>query len=177
MKFNLKLDEALFDDNIDELVINKDSSYSDIDDDFSEYMSEHDAENVLPGPAEGSDTGVAQELIALINDEWEAIQGYTNAIANLRANLSSNSFYEDAIKVLEEISAEENAHVGQLQEILKRISPNAADIKKGEKEARSQLGLVGGLLPVQSWETSSVENRNTNNIDETCTLSDVDDEM
>ena len=61
------------------------------------------------------------------------------------------------------------------------ISPNAHEIEKGEKEAKTQLGLVGGLLPVQSWDdvkpSSDKQNTNTNNIDETCTLCDVDDEM
>ena len=180
MKFNLNLDESLFDDELDSFLT-KDvpALNSEYDDDFSEYEGNHSVEDVLPGPSEGSDTGVAQELIALINDEWEAIQGYTNAIASLRANSSSNVFYEDAIKVLEEISAEENAHVGQLQEVLKQISPNAAEIEKGKQEAKSQLGLVGGRLPVQSWEDIKKQDAPVASIneDETCTLSDVDDEM
>lgn len=180
MKFNLNLDESLFDDELDSFLT-KDVPISDADydDDFSEYEDEHSVENVLPGPAEGSDTGIAQELIALINDEWEAIQGYTNAIATLRANLSANPFYESAIKVLEEISSEENAHVGQLQEVLRRISPNTAEIENGKKEAKSQLGLVGGVLPVQSWEDVRKHDAPVASLDEdeTCTLSDVDDEM
>ena len=132
----------------------------------------------MPGPAEGSDTGVAGELIALINDEWEAIQGYNNAIATLRAVIAENPIYEDAIKVLEEISAEENAHVGQLQEVLRQISPNAADIDKGKVEAKSQMGLVGGVLPVQTWDSvKPSEPTNVNAVDEICTISDIDDEM
>ena len=180
MNFKLKLDEALFDDELDSFLT-KDMPVSsdEFDDDFSEYMSEHDADNVLPGPSQGTDTGVANELISLINDEWEAIEGYNNAIATLRANVQNNSFYADAVKVLEEISAEENTHVGQLQEILKQISPNAEEIDKGKKEAKSQLGLVGGVLPVQSWDEVKSSNNNTtrDSIDETCTLSDIDDEM
>lgn len=180
MKFNLKLDEALFDDELDSfLTKDMPSELSEFDDDFSEYEEKHDINNVLPGPAEGTDTGVAQEFIALINDEWEAIQGYNNAIATLRATVNENPFYADAIKVLEEISAEENVHVGQLQEVLKRISPNAAEIQKGTKEAKDQLGLVGGRLPVQSWEEVKLSTtpKVDNAIDETCTLCDVDDEM
>ena len=178
MKFNLKLDEALFDDEIDSFFT-KDapSVMKEFDDDFSD----HDIEDVLPGPTEGSDTGVASEIIALINDEWEAIEGYNNAIASLRSVIEQNPVYEKAINVLSEIVAEENVHVGQLQEVLKLISPNAHEIEKGEKEAKTQLGLVGGLLPVQSWDdvkpSSDKQNTNTNNIDETCTLCDVDDEM
>ncbi len=181
MKFSLRLDEALFDDELDSFLT-KDApiQIDEFDDDFSEYENEHDVENVLPGPAQGADTGVAGELIALINDEWEAIQGYNNAVATLRATIAENPIYENAIKVLEEISAEENVHVGQLQEVLKLISPNAAEINKGTVEAKNQLGLVGGRLPVQSWEevkSAEAVKANKNEIDETCTLCDVDDEM
>lgn len=179
MKFKLKLDEALFDDEVDSFLT-KDAPtvLSEFDDDFSEYDAEHDVDNTLPGPAEGADTGVAGELIRLINDEWEAIEGYNNAIAAFRTVIAENPFYEDAIKVLEEISAEENVHVGQLQEVLSRISPNATAIHKGTDEARSQLGLVNGRLPVQSWDAPV--NNVTSNIaaeDEQCTLCDVDDDM
>lgn len=180
MKFNLRLDEALFDDDFDFEPTQKKSrsvDFDEFDDEFVDYESEHDLDNVLPGPAQGSDTGVASELIALINDEWEAIEGYNNAIASLRAVSNMNPFYEDAIKVLEEISAEENRHVGQLQEVLRRISPNAADITKGTEEAKSQLGLVGGVMPVQSWDEKKPSSNNVNTVDETCTISDVDDEM
>ena len=175
MKFKFRLDESLF----DEVTSDVDKSPSlDIDDDFSAYEDTHNIEDVLPGPAQGADQGVATELIALINDEWEAIQGYNNAIATLRSVVSSNPFYEDAINVLEEISSEENTHVGQLQEVLKQISPNTAEIKKGEVEAKSQLGLVDGVLPVQSWNTPvEAQSTVTNKVDDTCMLSDIDDEM
>lgn len=179
MKFKLNLDEALFDDELDSFLT-KDTSVRDLDfdDDFSEYIDEHSTEDVLPGPAAGADTGVAGELIALINDEWEAIEGYNNAIATLRATAEQNPFYLEAVKVLEEISAEENVHVGQLQEVLKHISPNAAEINKGTKEAKSQLGLVGGKLMVQSWDTSVNKQLAASCDDEEmCTLTDIDDEM
>ena len=182
MKFNLMLDESLFDDDVDSLIQDKDFDLKDseFDDDFVDYEDDHSLENVLPGPAEGCATGAASELIALINDEWEAIQGYNNAIAALRTCIAENPFYEDAIKVLEEISAEENVHVGQLQEVLKHISPNAEAINKGTAEAKSQLGLVGGVLPVESWQTPT--NKQTAGApavaeDEICTLCNIDDDM
>lgn len=175
MKFRLNLDESLFDDT----PVKTPSSVqvtTDFDDDF-EY-DEHSVENVLPGPASGVDTGVANELITLINDEWEAVQGYNGAIATLRTMSNQNPFYEKAIAVLEEISAEENRHVGQLQEILKNISPNAQDIDKGHEEAQDQLRFVGGKLQVQSWETPAANsNPNAQEVDATCTLMDIDDEM
>ena len=173
MKFNLTLDESLFED-FDEKVLSRPVSINDLDDDFSEYDS---LENVPEGPSEGSDTGVASEIIRLINDEWEAIQGYIDAIATLRANINSNPFYEAAIAVLEEISAEENTHVGQLQEVLRQISPNAQEINKGTEEAKSQLGLVGGVLPVQSWEQYSPNQGSPMCDNELCSIEDADDEM
>ena len=185
MKFSLNLDESLFDDEFDGMINVTDVPAVDpeFDDDFSEYEDEdHATRDVPKGPATGADTGVANELIALINDEWEAISGYSNAIASLRARVSENKFYADAIKVLEEISAEENAHVGQLQEVLRRISPNAGEIRKGEKEAKSQLGFVNGVLPVQSWDNPPVTRPHANDAvcddgDEMCSISDVDDEL
>lgn len=176
MKFTLRLDESLFDDEFDSMSSIKDSNTVDeFDDEFVDY----EPENIPDGPAEGSDTGVASELIALIKDEWEAIEGYNNAIATLRANIHYNAFYDRAIAVLEEISAEENVHVGQLQEVLKQISPNAAEIKNGAQEARTQMGFVGGVLPVQSWSDAPTKttSQNVNQVDELCTISDIDDDM
>lgn len=178
MKFNLTLDESLFDDA--SAVDSAEFSLADFDDDFSEY-DEHSVENVLPGPETNTDNGVANVLINLINDEWEAIQGYNDAIVTLKSYAAENSFYANAVKVLEEISAEENVHVGQLQEVLKRISPNAADIQKGTEEAKSQLEFRNGLLQVESWDSynqkHAQQSTNVNQIDETCTLADIDDDM
>lgn len=179
MKFNLKLDESLFDDSMDLDISPSVEVDDEFDDDFSEYEDSHATRDVLEGPKEGADTGVAGELIRLINDEWEAIEGYNNAIATLRSLISENPVYENAIKVLEEIVSEENTHVGQLQEVLKQISPNVNEIDEGEKEARQQMRLVGGVLPVQSWDSVRTNNSapTENQIDETCTLCDVDDDM
>ena len=181
MKFNLTLDESLFDDEFESEAYPSYTTSDEFDDDFVDYEDSHSITNVPEGPAEGSDTGVAGELIALINDEWEAIQGYNNAIATLRSVIEDNPVYQDAIKVLEEISAEENAHVGQLQEVLKHISPNAGEIQKGTQEAQSQMGLVGGVLPVQTWDSvrSDAVDCNDSNYanNELCSITDIDDEM
>ena len=171
----IRLDEALFEDDKDLFDLDIGSDY---DDDLS--MDEHELDNVLSGPAAGADAGVADILINLINDEWEAIQGYNSAVANLRAWAHENPFYSDAIKVIDEINAEENRHVGQLQELLKNISPNAQDIEKGQEEAHDQLRFVGGKLQVQSWDTPTSNTPNNNAVeceDNICTLTDIDDEM
>ena len=179
MKFKLNLDEALFNDDVSDLTLFDGplaSSSLEFDDDYSD--DSHGTADVLPGPSNGTGTGVASEVIRLINDEWEAIEGYNNAIATFRSVSSEDPVYLEAVNVLEEIVSEENRHVGQLQEVLRRISPNAAEIDKGVEEAKSQLGFVGGVLPVQSWESSqgsasSVADTENN----MCTLFDTDDEM
>lgn len=158
MKFTLR--ESIFDDEFN------------MDDNFE--LSDHDPDNVPGGPSTGVDNGAASELIALIEDEWEAITGYNNAIATLRVY---GEKYSDAIRVLEEINNEENIHVGQLEEVLKTISPNAASIQHGSVEAKSQLGFVNGRLPVQSWSDSTPNNSAQTDINNTCTLTDVDDDF
>lgn len=180
------LDESLFDDDSSWATSFTDTAKSglfDMDDDLFSVVDmpedEHSVENVPAGPAEGTDSGVASELIALINDEWEAIQGYNNAIATLRAVDAENSFYTDAVRVLEEIAAEENRHVGQLQEVLKRISPNASEIEKGTTEAKDQLRFVNGKLPVQTHTPIQTQQRTNNtpvdDLSDECTLDNCDD--
>lgn len=165
MKFTFSLNESLFEEDFE------------MDDDFS--MDDHSAENVPEPPKTAEEFSIADTLIKLINDEWEAIEGYNNAIAQLRCISTENAKYLNAVSVLSEIVAEENRHVGQLQSILKQVSPNTEEIHEGEKEASVQMKLVDGKLPVTSWETSnrSFNNDITNDTTELCTICDVDDEM
>lgn len=86
-------------------------------------------------PAPGKDTGAANTISALIQDEWQAIDGYNKAIENL-----TNLDMENIVEVLKDIVAEENIHVGQLQAALQTIATNAGEIATGEKEAAEQLG-------------------------------------
>lgn len=81
---------------------------------------------------EGIDIGVSNLLINAINDEWETIASYNDIIANLQN-------HEDMIPVIQDIVAEENKHVGQLQKILLQISPNVSNILQGEEEASQQM--------------------------------------
>lgn len=77
----------------------------------------------------------ATMLNNLIQDEWQAVQGYNDAIATL----TSMNFGEDIIKVLTDIVEEENVHIGQLQKALELVSPSAESIKVGEEEGAEQL--------------------------------------
>jgi len=82
--------------------------------------------------------GITQMLSDLIKDEWEAIDGYKSTIATLM-ELGGN---EEMIKVLEDISTEEMVHVGQLEKCMQLVSPEATEIKTGEKEAEEQLNNI-----------------------------------
>lgn len=162
MKFTkFKLDESLFDD---------DMSYDEMDIDTDVDTDDFD----MQPPSPGINMGIADTIINLINDEWEAVQGYNNFL-----ELLNNSQYDESTKrVIKDIVAEENKHVGQLQELLKRISPNTSQIAVGEKEAKHQLSsMVSGI---QFWsDTNSISNPSAeaNAIDDFTTLSDVDDEF
>lgn len=84
--------------------------------------------------AEDINAGMSSVISSLIKDEYEAIDGYNSAIATA---LAEN--HTDVANVLVEIQAEENVHVGQLQEVMKMFDPNAGKIEDGVAEAEEQL--------------------------------------
>ena len=198
MKFSkFNLDESLFDDSfeIDSLgSIASEGDFhkyaiddSDLDDRFDMDPDNHSDKKPLEGPKPGVESGIADTLINLINDEWEAIQGYNNfrdMIASAaKDNIADNSYM---LRVIDEISEEENRHVGQLQELLRRVSPNTAAIKAGQEESKEQIAAakddsgnvwVNGKLQVEMHEPKVVEekNENPNQVSELCNLDDVDD--
>ena len=53
--------------------------------------------------------------------------------------LSTQEGFESEVNVLRDIVAEENIHVGQLQKLMEKFSPNAKNIAVGEEEAATQL--------------------------------------
>jgi hypothetical protein len=173
MKFNkVKLDESLFDDELD-FDIEPAPFLQDVDaadDDFSFD------EDIMEGPEEGAPSGIADNIMRLINDEWEAVQGYNNFVELLR---STGEFDEEVIAVIQDIAAEENKHVGQLQELLKKYSPNAANIKVGEAEAKAQMMPKSSMISgIQFWNVPTNNNPTAAPVseEECCTLIDVDDE-
>lgn len=198
----LKLDETLFDDDITfddpSIKIFNEGDFDsykvdDLDDSLFEYeplakadaLTDHNGEAIPEGPKPGIESGIADTLIKLINDEWEAIQGYNNfrdMILSMKQNGDAN--YAEMINVIDEISNEENLHVGQLQELLKRVSPNTTSIARGEEEAEEQLEgprneWVNGQLKVQFHEPKVVtadEESEYNKIDSSCSICDADDE-
>ena len=202
--YKINLDESLFDDDMsftldapsikvfDEGHFDsyKNDEYDDTPFEYeplarAEALTDHNGEAVPEGPKPGVESGIADSLIKLINDEWEAIQGYNNfrdMILSMQQN--NDGDYTDMIKVIDEISNEENLHVGQLQELLKGVSPNTESISKGEEEAQEQLQSSGhewvnGQLKVEFHEpnmNNKPQNDQSNYIDENCNLEDADDE-
>lgn len=85
------------------------------------------------GPQIGEDTGVANALLDLINSENDTIADYNGFIATIADS------HPEFISAIEDISNEENNHVGMLTQLLKQISPNVETIKQGESEAARDL--------------------------------------
>lgn len=92
-------------------------------------------EAVPDTPATPDEFGAAGLINALIQDEWQAIQGYNDAIATL----STTDIDTDIINVFKDIANEENIHIGQLQKALEMVSPNVSSISEGEQEGAEQL--------------------------------------
>ena len=97
------------------------------------YTSESLTED-LEGPKEGPEYGLSSLLNDAIQDEFKTIDLYNTLAVTARAE-----GFENIAKVIEEINIEENRHVGQLQEALKLLSPNASAIDDGEVEGQEQL--------------------------------------
>lgn len=88
----------------------------------------------MSGPIVGPEAGLSTLLIDAINGEWDTVNLYNSIAITAR-----EAGFEDIAAVLDEINTEENKHIGQLQEILKTISPNASAIKDGEVEAAEMI--------------------------------------
>ena len=83
----------------------------------------------LKGPKEGPESGMSSLINTAIKDEFSTIQLYNDMAITARAE-----GFEDIANVIDEINTDENTHVGQLQDLLKTISPNATAIDEAEKE-------------------------------------------
>lgn len=81
------------------------------------------------------DNAIANMINKLIIDEFEAIDGYNSAISTIISEMPDSPI----IDVLNDITAEENVHVGQLQRALLLVSTHAQDIAKGTEEGKEQI--------------------------------------
>lgn len=81
---------------------------------------EEDLEEPLTGPNEGAEYGIASSVNLAIQKELETINEYDSLALNARAE-----GYDSVAEVIDHISSEEYEHVGELQQVLKSLAPNA----------------------------------------------------
>ena len=115
-----------------------------LDDTLHEDMEE--TEEIPASPETMDAMSVANTLNALIQDEWQAIDGYNSTISTYRSMMKDDYPEKDKsidytaiIKILQDIAQEEMNHVGMLQKAMGTISPNVSEIKGGEEEAEETL--------------------------------------
>ena len=84
-----------------------------------------------------TDNGLASIINTLIQDEFDAIQQYNDAIVNFETEGR-----QDLVQVLHDILNEENLHVGQLETLLEQVSGSANSIDRGKAEAETQLNVT-----------------------------------
>ena len=116
-----------------------------------ELPSEEETEDATPENPE--DMYVANTLNKLTIGEYDTINQYNDFLLTVHnmvtrpEGISEEDFkpqmcpeLEASIEaVIKDILVEENKHVGQLQELLKAVSPNAENIEAGVDEAKEQV--------------------------------------
>ena len=128
LKFYIEKDnEELIDKTLDKMIKVRQGITEDLE------VGAHNHHNI-DVPKTDEDFGISAILNDLIIDEWEAIDGYNSAIITL-LDLGK----EDAVGVLRDIVNEENIHIGQLEQVMKSVSPNANSINDGEQEAKRPI--------------------------------------
>ena len=83
------------------------------------------------------DNGLVALVNSLIQDEFDAIQQYKDAITNFAANNKT-----ELTTVLQDILDEENIHVGQLQSLLNSLDVSSLNIETGKQEGQEQIDLA-----------------------------------
>ena len=140
----------LSEDEVDEIMLSESLTEDVVDDvvmiEVPDVIADIKETDITPkGPEVGVDTGIADMLLDLINGENDTIRDYNIFKANLES-------HPEFISAIEDITNEENNHVGMLQTLLKQISPNVETIKQGEAEAEKDL-----IDDSQSFEVSDFE--------------------
>lgn len=82
-----------------------------------------------------TDVGVSTIINNLIKDEYATVDAYNSAILTLQSSDCSH----EVLGILNDIVAEENIHIGQLQQTMKLFDTNAEKIEDGIEEAEKQL--------------------------------------
>ena len=88
-----------------------------------------------PVPTSELVTGISTTISTLIQDEWQTIDAYNNAITMLE----TLEGVEDLVTLLKEPLADEYNHVGVLEKALSMITPALSEIDAGKEEAEEEL--------------------------------------
>ena len=119
-----------------------------IEEELAEQLNESTITDAQP-IEDAAAVGMATVISDLIKDEYESIDNYNSAIATAEAE-----GFTDMVRVLSEIQAEENLHVGQLQAIMNTLDPNAHLVDDGQQEGIEQLS---GDLSMDDTITEDLE--------------------
>lgn len=129
-------------------------------DDLMEDLAQDVAMDDTVDEISSDNRGFAGVINDLIIDEYDAINGYNGAIETAKV-----MGLETASKLLQDISDEETRHIGELQELMKTITPQAHEIENGGREAAEKLadfsegvddnvdGAIGANSPL--WNQTS----------------------
>ena len=113
------------------------TSTKEVDDD-EDNLNEDFAQDIVMDDIDDSITpdqrGFAGVINNLIIDEYDAVNGYNGAIATANA-----MGLDTASKLLQDISDEETRHIGELQELMKTVTPQANEIENGSREASEKI--------------------------------------
>jgi rubrerythrin len=115
--------------NLCERLVRYYNRHSNLEEDLTDV-----ATATLNGPTEGPQFGLTELINTAMQNELETVNEYNTLALNARSE-----GFEDIANVIDEINTEENKHIGQLQELLKTISPNAQAIEVGTVEGEQQL--------------------------------------
>lgn len=100
-----------------------------------ELVPETKGEIEPPIPHSELVTGISNTITALIQDEWQTIDAYKNAITMLE----TLDGVEELVTLLKEPLADEYNHVGVLEKALSMIIPEISEIDAGKEEAEEEL--------------------------------------
>lgn len=115
--------------NLCESMVRYYNRHSNLEEDLTDV-----ATATLNGPTEGPQFGLTELINTAMQNELETVNEYNTLALNARSE-----GFEDIANVIDEINTEENKHIGQLQELLKTISPNAEAIEVGKVEGEQQI--------------------------------------
>ena len=105
-------------------------------------LTDVEASSIEPGP----ELGVSNLLMQSIKDIYSMIEGY-NSLSIALSDLKK----EEMSQTISNIISEEHRHIGMLQELLKKVSPNAENIEvvdiinESLKENMADVGFKGDI--------------------------------